>query len=476
MSRFDWDEKRFERVLQLASAESQRFLSAIPERDVTHRASLEQLRERLGLELTEEGLDDEKVIRELIEGARDGLLGSVSPRFFGFVIGGSMPVALAADWLTSVWDQNAGLYAAAPAPSVCEEVAARWLLEVLRLPETSGVAFVTGGQMANTTCLAAARHRVLADAGWDVERDGLQGAPRVRVLVPDEAHATIFSALRLIGLGASPVRIATDFEGRMRPEALRNALREGEGPAIVCAQAGNVNTGSFDPLGEVIAIAHESDAWVHVDGAFGLWARVSPETSPLVEGVEEADSWATDAHKWLNVPYDCGIAIVKDRAAHLGATSVRADYLIQAGPDSDAPRDPLDWTPEFSRRGRGLPVYAALRWLGRSGLRELIERGCSAASRIASELRKVDGIRIVNEVVLNQVLVDFDVEDSKLHDGLVDRVVRRIQQDGRIWLSGSRWKGRAVIRVSVSNWATGQDEALVAAQAIADAWKSVSVE
>ncbi|MDX1584553.1 MAG: aminotransferase class V-fold PLP-dependent enzyme, partial [Thermoanaerobaculia bacterium] len=317
MSKFSWNRDEYEKVLRLAHEQTLRWGDSLPERKVRPDGSLDEIRSGFGVALTDEGLDGETTIRHLIDAARPGLMGSPGPRFFGFVIGGSFPVAVASDWLTSAWDQNAGLYSATPAASMGEEIAARWLLEILDLSPDCGVGFVTGCQMANTTALAAARHSVLRSEGWDVEREGLQGSPQINVLVGAEAHATIFTALRLIGLGdRRAIRVEADDQGRMRADALRSALDPLEGPTIVCAQAGNVNSGSFDPLEEIIGIAHERKAWVHVDGAFGLWALASPDYRDLARGARLADSWATDAHKWLNVPYDSGIVIVRDRTAH----------------------------------------------------------------------------------------------------------------------------------------------------------------
>ena len=331
-------------------------------------ATLTELRATLGGPTPQTPTENESVIRALASEAAPGVLGIAGPRYFGFVIGGSHPVALAADWLTSGWDNNAGLYVAAPAASVMEEIAGRWVVDLLGLPETASTGFVTGGLMANFTALAAARHRVLTDAGWDVEANGLHGAPRVRVIAGEERHTTIDVALGYLGFGrASAELVAVDDQGRMRAEALRERLGEADrGPTIVCTQAGNVNSGAFDPIGEICDAAHEHGAWVHVDGAFGLWAAVTESRADLLAGVERADSWATDAHKWLNVPYDCGIVICADAEAHRGAMTTSAAYLVQGG--EGAPHDPLDWVPEFSRRGRGIPVYAVIRALGREGI------------------------------------------------------------------------------------------------------------
>jgi glutamate/tyrosine decarboxylase-like PLP-dependent enzyme len=396
--------------------------------------------------------------------AREGqaaALASAGPRFFGFVIGGSLPVALAADWLTSAWDQNTGLYVAGPAVSVMEETAARWLVELYGLPPRSSVGFVTGGQMANFTCLAAARHEVLRRAGWDVEARGLIGAPAVHVVTHKDTHVTVFAALRLLGLGVPPAegRVASDDQGRMRTEDLARVLEAlPPGPAIVCAQAGNVNSGAFDRLDEAADLCARRGAWLHVDGAFGLWAAAVPSLCHLAAGIERADSWAVDAHKWLNVPYDCGIAISAHPEAHRASMTASAAYLIPS--DGDA-RDGVDWAPEFSRRARGVPAYAALRALGRDGVIDLVERGCRMARRFAERLAGHDRIRILNEVVLNQVLVRFDAEDAAdaaAGDARTRAVVSAVQREGTCWMSGTDWHGVAAMRISVSNWSTTEGD------------------
>ena len=437
------------------------FLDTLPHRPVGARADLLSLRKALGGALPSAGADAATVIEHLAAAAEPGLVASAGPRYFGFVIGGSLPAALAADWLAAAWDQDAGLYACGPAAAVVEEVAAAWLLDLFALPPTASVGFVTGGQMANFTGLAAGRHAVLQRAGWDVEEDGLAGAPVVNVVVGDEAHVTIFTALRMLGLGSRRVvRVAADGQGRLRPDELRSTLARLEGPTIVCAQVGNVNTGAFDPVGEISDIAHERGGWVHVDGAFGLWAATSPALRSLVHGVERADSWATDGHKWLNVPYDCGIAIVRDAVAHKSAMTGRASYLVQSG---GAERDPQDWTPEFSRRARGFAVYAALKSLGRDGVTALVERCCRLARRMADRLAAAPGVRILNEVGLNQVLVRFEGADA---DAFTKAVVARVQREGTCWMAGSRWHGMDAMRISVSNWSTTEADIDRSAEAI----------
>ena len=438
--------------LRAAVRHAEVFLASLPERPVRATADAARLREVLGGPLADAGIAPERVIDDLARGADPGLIATAGPRFFGFVIGGSVPAALAADWLTSAWDQNAGLYAASPAASVVEETAAGWLLDLLGLPPDAGVGFVTGCQMANFTCLAAARHALLRRAGWNVEERGLQGAPRVHVVMSDEAHSTVPMALRLLGLGAgTAVRIPTDTQGRIRAGALPAALASCDGPTIVCAQVGNVNSGACDPMPEVIAAARAHGAWVHVDGAFGLWARAAERRRALVAGVEAADSWATDAHKWLNVPYDNGVAIVREAAALHAAMAVGGEYLIKGAGEV---RDELDWVPEFSRRARGFTVYAALRSLGRRGVADLIERSCVLAGRMADRLAAAPGVTVLNDVVLNQVMVRFAPPGGGDADAFTRDVVTRVQADGTCWLSGSTWHGQAVMRISLCGWAT----------------------
>jgi len=421
------------------------YLDGLPERRVGPRATAGELREALGGPLPAGPTDPRKVIARLAEGVEDGLLPSGSGRFFGFVFGGATPASLAADWLTTTWDQNAGLYAASPAAAVVEEVAAAWLVELFGLPTGTSVGFVTGAQMANFTGLAAARHEVLRRAGWDVERDGLVGAPPIRVLAGAERHDTIDRALRFLGLGTNCiVPIAVDDQGRMRVDALEASLTD-DAPQIVCAQVGNVNTGAIDAVRDICERAHEHQAWVHVDGAFGLWATVSEQLRPLVDGIELADSWASDAHKWLNVPYDSGLVLCAHPEPHRAAMSIRAAYLIQ---DENGERDPMDYNPEFSRRARGIPVYAAIRALGRSGIAEIVDRCHAMAQRFADALR-AEGVEVLNEVVLNQILVRFG------DDELTRRVVAAVQREGTCWMSGTTWQGTAAMRISVTNWTTG---------------------
>ena len=438
------------------------YIESVPDRPVFPEVELHDLRARLGGPVPDGPSEPSDVVRELAAVGSEAAVGMSGGRYFGFVIGGSVPAALAADWLTSAWDQNAGLYVGGPAAAVVEEVAGTWLADLLRLPRAVSFAFVTGSQMAHATALAAARNHVLAEAGWDVERDGLTGAPKVRVLVGEKVHSTVPRALRLLGLGTgSIVPVAADGQGRMQPGALREALVSGSGPTIVCAQAGEVNTGAFDPFAEIADAAGDAGAWLHVDGAFGLWAAASPRFAHLTAGAERADSWVTDAHKWLNVPYDSGIAFCARPEPHRRAMQVHAEYLIHA--DEGGPRDQMDWNPEFSRRARGFAVYAAIRSLGRSGIAAMIERCCDCARRFADGLAGVPGAELLNDVVLNQVLFRFESDER------TDAVLAAVQRSGVAWMSGSVWDGRSAIRLSVSNWQTSEDDVDRTLAAFADA-------
>jgi len=448
-----------EQLLDRAATHAREFLRSLPERHVGARATRDELLAALRVPLSRDGEDETSVIDTLAGQADRGAVACAGPRYFGFVIGGSLPVALAADWLTSTWDQNPGIYATSPLISVIEDVAREWLLELFDLPRESGVGFVTGCQMAHFTCLAAARHGVLRRVGWDVEADGLQGAPRVHIVTGAEAHVTADVALRYLGFGTKHLlRVETDAQGRMRPDRLARLLENLSGPTIVCAQAGNVNTGAIDPLREIAAAAHEHGAWLHVDGAFGLWARASDSLRALCDGAELADSWATDAHKWLNVPYDCGVAIVRHAEDHRASMTTSAAYLVQT---SGVERDAVDWVPEFSRRARGVTVYAALRALGHRGVEELIDRTCALARQMADILRRDPRVEILNDVVLNQVLVRFGNDDD-----LTRRVIAEVQRDGTCWLGGTTWHDLAAMRISVSSWATTEEDARVSAEAI----------
>jgi Glutamate decarboxylase and related PLP-dependent proteins len=444
------------------------FLDRLPDRPVGRPIDLAALRASLGGPLPDGPSDPAGVIEALARDAEPGLVGTAGPRYFGFVIGGGVPAALSADWLASAWDQNGAMYVMSPAAAVVEEVAGAWLVDLFGLPTGSSVGFTTGATMATFTALAAARHRVLERAGWNVEDDGYVGAPTIEVVVGDEAHATIFVSLQMLGLGRARVhRVAADEQGRMRPDALRETLARLDGPTIVCAQSGNVNTGAFDPMVPIVeAVRERPNAWLHVDGAFGLWAAATPSLRDRVTGLAGADSWTTDAHKWLNVPYDSGIVVCRDSAAHHAAMTFGAAYYIEA---SGGERDGYNWVAESSRRARGFPIYAALRSLGRSGLAEMLDHCCTLARRIADALRGAAGVAILNDVVLNQVLVRFtppDGGDAAATDEFTRKVIAAVQADGTCWLGGTTWHGMAAMRISVSNWSTTEADADVSVEAI----------
>ncbi len=428
------------KILEDAARRSISYRTAIDSRSVAPDAQAIADLQSFKESLPENGTSAHETIAKLDELGSPAAIAMTGPRYFGFVIGGSMPVSLAANWLAGAWDQNAAMHEVTPAVAILEQVSIDWMLDLLGLPAASGAAFVTGATVANFTALAAARNSVLEKTGWDVRSDGLFGAPEISVVVGAEAHPTLLKSLSLLGLGEKRVTtVAVDGQGRMRSEDFPALM----GPTIVCTQAGNINTGSFDPLDEICDRAEKTNAWVHVDGAFGLWAAASPEMRNLCAGVERADSWATDAHKWLNVPYDCGLAFVRDEAALKSAMSITADYLIT---ESES-RNPADYTPELSRRARGVDVWAALRTMGRNGIAELIERCCRHAKRFGAELSAA-GFEILNDVVLNQVLVRFGDDATTL------KVVDAIQKDGTCWCGSTVWQGKTALRISVSNWST----------------------
>ena len=453
------------RTAQLAAG----WLQSLDGRPVRAAASVTELRSQLGGPLPAGPADPFPVVQDLARAAEPGLVAIPSGRYFGFVIGGGLPAAVAADWLTTAWDQCPGFYACGPAASVAEEVAGGWLLTLLGLPADASFAFTTGCQLAHLTCLAAARHQVLAAAGWDVEDDGLAGSPPVRVLAGQRRHVSIDRALRFLGLGRAALTvIPADGSARMDTGRLRAELAAARGaPVIVCAQAGEVNTGAIDDLGAIADATAAAGAWLHVDGAFGLWAGASPALRHLVAGAGRADSWAFDTHKWLNVPYDCGVAVCAHPAAHRAAMSVTAGYLVQGGPGQ--PRDAADWTPEFSRRARGFAVYAALRSLGQRGVADLVDRSCAHARAFAAGVAGLPGCEVLNEVVLNQVLFRFGTDQA------TDQILGRVNDSGEAWLSGTTVGGRRAIRLSVSNWQTSRADIARAAAAFRDAARQVSV-
>ena len=423
------------------------FLETLDARPVREQAEMEDLYAALGGPLPEQGLDDQALLDSLVTAADPGLVASQSGRYFGFVVGGSLPAATAAEWMASVWDVNAGGWVLGPSAMVVEEVARGWLAELFGLPAGVSAGFVTGCQMAHFTALAAARQHVLAQRGWDVLADGLTGAPRIRVVVGEKRHVTVDRALRLLGIGMSSLEVVpADDQGRMIVDELPDLAN---GPTIVCGQAGEVNTGAFDDLEAIAEAVEGTEAWFHVDGAFGLWASATPRLRHFLRGVERADSWATDCHKWLNVPYDSGVAFCAHPDAHREAMSATASYIVLQ--DDPRRRDSVDWTPEFSRRARGFAVYAAFRSLGRSGIAELVERSCEHA-RLFATLLAEGGATILNDVVLNQVLARFgDGERTR-------EVIRRVQEDGTCWLGGTDWQGEHAMRVSVSNWRTTRED------------------
>jgi glutamate/tyrosine decarboxylase-like PLP-dependent enzyme len=447
--------------LDRAHALARSWLAGLGERHVGATGDAGGLR----VALPDEGEDPVAVVDALAAGADPGLVASPGPRYFGFVTGGALPAALAADWLTSAWDQNTALHVMSPAAAAAEETVVGWCRDLLGLPATAAAGLTTGAQMANVTALAAARNAVLARAGWDVEARGLVGAPPIRVLVGAEAHATVFNALRLIGLGReTALRVPADGQGRIRPEALAAELARDGVATIVCAQAGNVNTGACDPFEPIVAACREHGAWCHVDGAFGLWAAAAPGRAHLVAGVDGADSWAIDAHKWLNVPYDAALAFVADPAPLRAAVALVAPYLTTAAPRE---RNGSDWSPEASRRARAFPLYAALRQLGRRGVGELVERHCALAARVAARLDAEPGVAVLNDVVLNQALVRFGDDDAA-----TDATVARVQADGTCWVGGTRWHDVAAMRISVSGWQTTAADADRSAEAILAAWRA----
>jgi glutamate/tyrosine decarboxylase-like PLP-dependent enzyme len=415
-------------------------------RPVARSVDAAGLRAAVGGPLPAEGADPHAVIEQLATGVDPGLVATVGPRYFGFVTGGALDAASCADVLATGWDQLAFNATSSPGAAVVEEVAGVWLKDALGLPANASFGLVTGGQGANTVALAAARHRVLDRAGWDVEARGLAGAPPIRVVTGEERHATIDRSLRLLGIGADALEpVAADHDGAIDPEALARSLDQPDAPTIVCVQAGNVNTGACDDLSTACELAHRRGAWIHVDGAFGLWAAASPSKRPLVRGIERADSWAVDGHKWLNVPYDTGYVFCADSQAHAASMSYTAAYLEQ---DERSVRSPSDYVPESSRRARGFATWAALRELGQRGLAELVDRCCALAGRFGEQLGAIEGVEIANDIVLNQVLVRFGSDER------TDRVIAAVQRDGTCWMGGTEWRGRRFMRISVSNWST----------------------
>jgi glutamate/tyrosine decarboxylase-like PLP-dependent enzyme len=463
-----------ERALQRAAELSLEFLAGLAERHVGARTDGNAIAAALAGPLPEEGEDPVAVIEDMARRLDPGLVATAGPRYFGFVIGGAIPAAIGADWLTAAWDQNANLHALSPAAAAAEQVTGGWMLDLLGLPPSASVGLPTGAGLANAVGLAAGRHAVLSREGWDVEARGLYGAPEITVVIGEEAHATVLTSLQYLGLGRERVvKVPADDQGQMRADALAELVAELTGPLIVVAQAGNVNTGGFDPMPAIAdAVSAHPNTWIHVDGAFGLWAAVSPRLHHLVSGVDRADSWATDAHKWLNLGYDCGFVAVRDSEAHRAAMSTFASYLMQ----NQTQRESWEYVMDSSRRARGFTLYAALRSLGRSGVRALVERCCALASRMADSLASAEGVEVLNDVVLNQVLVRFSPTDGpadpEAADAFTREVIRRVQDEGVAWMGGTTWHGVAAMRISVSSWSTTEADADRTVEAILRATRS----
>ena len=455
----------YDAIIEASGRHARTWLSGVRERPIPPQASADDIKDRLGRELPERGEPDLEVIARLAEGVEPGLIAIGSPRFYGWVIGGTQPVALGADWLVSAWDQNTGLRAITPGAVAVEELAGEWLLDLLGLPPQSDVGFTTGATMAQFSCMAAARGEVLRRAGWDVEARGLAGGPSIRFIAGEERHGTMDLAARYLGLGA-PITVPVDEQGRIRVDELASVLAEGEGPAIVALQAGNIHSGAFDDFAAAIETAHAAGAWVHVDGAFGLWAAASPALRHLTAGYEAADSWSTDAHKTLNVPYDCGIAIVRDPAAMRRALGMHASYL-QA---TEVGADPHEKAPELSRRARGVPTWAVLRSLGREGVARLVDGLAAAARGIADGVGALPGVEVLNDVAFTQVCIALDTDEA------TEALSERLWNDGEVLAMTSRWHGRAVVRFSVSNWRTDAAEVRRTVDAVARALTAIPAE
>ena len=434
------------------AAETIKYFESLQDIPIGVTSSIEVLKSSADADLPEHGEDPEIALNKLISCVKKGLIHSQNPRYFGFVIGGSTPTSIAADWLTSVWDQNAQVFDTSPAASIIEDIVANWILELLNLPKESGVGFVTGAQMANFTALNVAKNTMLEKHGWDIELNGLQGSPHFNIIVGGSCHGTIHSAVRMMGLGKNNIKsVPSDAQGRINIDSLKNELNNCSGPTIICAQAGNVNTGCFDYFEEIIHLAKKHGAWVHIDGAFGLWARTSPKYCHLVAGIEKADSWTVDAHKWLNVSYDSGIVIIKDSKNHNKLKTIKCSY---AGRHSEEYRDGSQWVPENSRRARGFVLYAALRNLGRVGVRKIVENSCSLATEFAHQLEKLPNVHVLNDIVLNQVLFRVESESNCDTNSFNNSICEHIQKEGIAWIGTTRWEGKTAMRISVSNWLT----------------------
>lgn len=461
-------------VLQAAQVHASAYRRGLEDMPCAPKRSYREMLEVFSEPLPERGSDGVSVLNDLVARGEQGLTPMTHSGFFGWVLGGSSPVGVAADWLTSAWGQNAAFHTSSPTAAAVEEIASGWLLDVLHLPDEAAVGFVTGATVGNFTALAAARGAVLRRAGWDADNDGLFGAPPITVYVGDDAHTSVFSALGYLGLGRNRVtRVRSDDQGRMIATDLAMQMADRDGPAIVIAQAGQINTGAFDPFADILDLARTKNAWVHVDGAFGLWARAHPDYRPLTNGVEDADSWAVDGHKWLQTPFDSGYAIVRDRDSLHRAMSIDASYLPAVG---ERDRIPSFLVPELSRRARGLPTWAMLKTLGRNGVEDLVGRHCAIARRIAERIGSADGVHVVNDVVLNQVIVSFGhlEHNSRQREALTEAVISRLREEGSIFVGGARWRDDWVMRVSVICDATQTADAEPVADQILNAWKAVS--
>lgn len=466
------DPKSLEQLLEQAAGHAIRYRTGVAHGFQGAKRSFVDMRQAFTEPVPEIGTDAQALIGQLAHDAEPGLNAMTGPRFFGWVIGASHPVGVAADWLTSAWGQNAGNHVAAPAAAAVEAVAAGWLLDLLDLPRACSVGFVTGATAANFVCLAAARGEVLRRLGWDAEASGLFGAPPITVLIGDDAHTTVFSALQFLGLGHDRVvRVKTDTQGRMLVEDFAAAMDKVSGPSIAILQAGQINTGAFDDFAKLIPLARAKGAWIHVDGAFGLWARASARHKQQAVDLDQADSWATDGHKWLQTPYDCGYAIVRDEAAHRRAMTIAASYLP---PAQEGDRDPTHYVPELSRRARGFATWAIIKHLGRQGIAAMVERHCNVARQMAEQLRREPGISVLNDVTLNQMLLRFGTDAAADEaDQLTQRTIARIQQDGICFAGGARWRGQQVMRLSVISGETTEEDGRIAAEAICAAWRIV---
>nr|WP_298682379.1 aminotransferase class V-fold PLP-dependent enzyme [uncultured Dongia sp.] len=466
------DPKALDELLLRAAGHAIRYRSTVADGPQGAKRSFIDMRQVFSAPVPETGCDAATLIDELSRDAEPGLNAMTGPRFFGWVIGASHPVGVAADWLTSAWGQNTGNHVATPAAAAVEAVAAGWLLDLLDLPRACSVGFVTGATVANFVCLAAARGAVLRKLGWDVEAAGLFGAPPITVMIGDDAHTTVFSALQFLGLGHDRVvRVKTDAQGRIVVADFAAAMGAVSGPCIVILQAGQINTGAFDNFAELIPLAHDKGAWVHVDGAFGLWARATPAHRHQAAAIETADSWATDGHKWLQTPYDCGYAIVRDEAAHRRAMTIAASYLP---PTQEGERDPSHYVPELSRRARGFATWAIIKHLGRQGIAAMVERHCRVARQMAEQFKSEQGITVLNDVTLNQMLLRFGADEAPDQaDILTQQTIARIQRDGVCFAGGARWRGQQVMRLSVISGETTEADGRIAADAICAAWRIV---